>query len=102
MTTNVHNAVSLVSQGRLKGYLKPIEGLRHGWENYNALEDRANFIEETFSSLNLAVKNQAFVFHGRTYRNIIAAAEGVKKDKEWLLLGAHYDAAWGSSKRHIY
>jgi len=92
----MNNILSQVSTERLQEYVKKIEGLRHGWENYEALEKRAAFIEETLTSFNLKVENQEVPFHGRTYRNIIATIEGIDNEKEWILLGAHYDAAWGS------
>jgi Zn-dependent M28 family amino/carboxypeptidase len=85
-----------VSTERLQMYVKQIEGLRHGWENFESLEKRASFIEETFRSFGLSVENQEVPFHGRTYRNITATLEGADHEKEWFLLGAHYDAASGS------
>ncbi len=90
--------ISKVSQERLYKYVSSIEGLRHGWENYNEVEKRASFIEDEFRSFGLLVENQYFTFHGRLYRNIIARIESDKKDRdiEHILLGAHYDAAWGS------
>ncbi len=96
MSSQIHKIVSEVSIERLKNYVKSVEGLRHGWENYDALEEKAGFIEETLRSFNLKVENQNVPFHGRTYRNIIATTEDVDKEKDWILLGAHYDAAWGS------
>ncbi len=85
-----------LSKERLINYVSEIEGLRHGSTNYNELEKKANFIEFTLKSFNLNVENQYFLFQKRTYRNIIATFEGTKKDTEYILLGAHYDAAWGS------
>jgi Zn-dependent M28 family amino/carboxypeptidase len=92
----MNDILSQVSLERLEGYVKKIEGLRHGWENYDALEKRASFVEERFISFNLAVENQEVPFHGRTYRNIIGTLEGMDREKQWLLIGAHYDAASGS------
>lgn len=96
MLSCIHKIASEVNIERLKGYVKEIEGLRHGWENYDALEERAKYIEETLRSFKLDVENQEVPFYGRTYRNIIATMEGIDKEKDWILLGAHYDAAWGS------
>ena len=96
MSSYIHEMVSEVDLERLKGYVKKVEGLRHGWNNYDALEEKAKYIEETLRSFNIVVENQEVPFHGRTYRNIIATIEGIDNGKEWLLLGAHYDAAWGS------
>jgi Zn-dependent M28 family amino/carboxypeptidase len=92
----MHDLLIWISEEKLREYVKEIEGLRHGWENYDALEQRAHFIEDTFRSFGYTVENQQVPFHGRTYRNIIATLQGSEKEREWLLLGAHYDAAWGS------
>ena len=81
---------------RLREFVKKTEGLRHGWENYNSLEEKANYIEDTFRLFNLSVDNQEVSFNGRDYRNITATKEGIENEDHWILLGAHYDAAWGS------
>lgn len=96
MSSYIPDILSQVSADRLKEFVKKIEGLRHGWENYHALEEKAIFIEETLRSLHFTVENQEVSFYGRTYRNIIATKEGIDNEREWILLGAHYDAAWGS------
>jgi len=96
MISHIHKTVSEVSVERVKRYVTAVEGLRHGWENYDALKEKAGFIEETLRSFNLKVENQNVPFHGKTYRNIIATTEGIDKEKDGILLGAHYDAAWGS------
>lgn len=94
--SQIHKISSQVSIERLKRNVNAIEGLRHAWENYDALEEKAKYIEETLLSFNLMVESQEVPFYGRTYRNIIATMEGIDGEKEWILLGAHYDAAWGS------
>jgi Zn-dependent M28 family amino/carboxypeptidase len=94
--SSIHKTLSVVSMEKLKGYVYALEGLRHGWENYDALEEKAKFIEETLRSFNFKVESQEVPFYGRTYRNIIATMEGIDKEKDWILLGAHYDAARGS------
>ena len=92
----ISDILTQVSTERLKEYVRRIEGLRHGWENYSELEKRAAFIEDTFRSLRCAVVSQEFLFHERSFRNVIATMEGKQKEREVILLGAHYDAAWGS------
>jgi Zn-dependent M28 family amino/carboxypeptidase len=96
MSKKIVNIISRVSTERLKEYVRKIEGLRHGWENYDALEKKAAFIEGILKSFPCRVENQEFLYHERTYRNIIATFNGSHPDKERILLGAHYDAAWGS------
>jgi hypothetical protein len=139
ISSHIHNILSEVSRERLSEYLCAIEGVRHGGENYDELEKRATFIEDTFQFFNLVVENQYFTFSDRSYRNVLATmhvipvnlpfstnppippllkggegglseveerilkegkgdfrSKGISEDKEWILLGAHYDAAWGS------
>ncbi|OGW38063.1 MAG: hypothetical protein A2Y97_00180 [Nitrospirae bacterium RBG_13_39_12] len=96
MSSLIQNISSKVSIERLKQYVNDVEGLRHGWENYETLEEKAEFIERTLSSFNLNLESQKVPFHGRTYKNIVATMEGLDKGSDIILLGAHYDAAWGS------
>jgi len=93
---HIKEIVPEVNRDRLREYLNHVEGLRHGWENYHALEERALFIEDTLRSFGLDVDRQEFHFHKRIYRNIIATHNGNDENSRTLLLGAHYDAAMGS------
>ncbi|MBM4135964.1 MAG: M20/M25/M40 family metallo-hydrolase [Nitrospira sp.] len=138
-SSDIHTILSEVSREKLKEYVLEIEGVRHGGENYDELEKRATFIEDTLRSFNLDVENQHFTFSERAYRNIIATmhvipvnlpfstnppippllkggegglseveerilkegkgdfrSKGINEDIGWILLGAHYDSAWGS------
>ncbi|NWF76659.1 MAG: M28 family peptidase [Nitrospirae bacterium] len=98
INSTIVDLISKVSNERLYKYISAIEGLRHGWENYNEVEKRASFIEDTFRSFSLSVENQYLLFHGRKYRNIAATLHSINNSNsnEYILLGAHYDAAWGS------
>ena len=96
MLSSVRQAIAEVNAENLKTYLKNLEGLRHGWENYNILVQKAVYLEDTFRSFGLPVERQEVSFHGRAYHNIIASIPGDDKEKNPILLGAHYDAASGS------
>jgi Zn-dependent M28 family amino/carboxypeptidase len=85
-----------VSIDNLKTHVQNLEGLRHGWDNYAELNERAVYIERFFRSLDLTVSSQTFSFDGKTYRNIIADKDTASAVNEPLLVGAHYDAAQGS------
>ena len=93
---SIYKKMDQISMERIQGHIHNIEGLRHGWENYDSLEEKASIIESFFHSLKLNVENQDVLFHGRRYRNIIATMEGTEQGIDWLLVGAHYDAAMGS------
>lgn len=92
----ISSIVSQVNIGRLRDHVGNMEGLRHGWENYEALGKKAEFIEETLRALGLETESQYFDFRGRTFRNIAATKAGAGGNRDWILLGAHYDAALGS------
>jgi aminopeptidase YwaD len=96
LNPHIRKLISEVSRDRLGEYLGKMEGLRHGWKNYQALEETALFIEDTLRSFNLDLECQELQFHKRTYRNIIATHYGSSENAEMVLLGAHYDAAVGS------
>lgn len=96
MNPDIQKLISEVSQDRLRDYLRKIEGCRHGSKNYQALEERAQFIVKTLRSFNLDVESQEFQFHRKIYRNIIATHYGRNEKTDMILLGAHYDAASGS------
>ena len=76
--------------------VREIEGLRDGFYHYEALEERARFIDECLASLGFVVEDDRFSFHGRVYRNIVATARGMTPRRDWVLVGAHYDAVMGS------
>jgi aminopeptidase YwaD len=93
---HIQKVIATVSQERLRAYLRDIEGCRHGWKNYQSLEEKAVFIGDTLRSCSLDVESQEFQFHGKPYRNIVATHHGSNEEAGMVLLGAHYDAAVGS------
>jgi Zn-dependent M28 family amino/carboxypeptidase len=93
---NIAGLTVQVSIDNLKTHVQNLAGLRHGWENYDELNERAVYIERFFRSLDLNVSSQAFSFHGKQYRNIIADNDAASDGSSVLLIGAHYDAAQGS------
>lgn len=96
MSRELGSLVEKVNSARLEGYVRKLEGLRHGTENYTVLEEKARFIEEELLSFGFRVENQPVPYKGRRYRNIVATREGVGSANERLLVGAHYDSPRGS------
>jgi Zn-dependent M28 family amino/carboxypeptidase len=92
MSREIGEIVSEVCKDRLKGYVRALEGLRHGTENYAILEEKARIIEAELSSFGLAAESQPVFYKQRNYRNIIATLQGSRSGKEMLLVGAHYDS----------
>jgi Zn-dependent M28 family amino/carboxypeptidase len=96
MSREIGRKVAEVRKDRLQGYVRAVEGLRHGTENYSTLEEKAKFIEDELRSFGLAVESQPVLYKRRRYRNIIATVLGSGSGKEMLLVGAHYDSPRGS------
>src|SRR3989304_6904842 len=85
-----------VSPARLEAHVRALEGVRHGQANPEALEARARWLEEAFSTMGLAVEHQVVPFSGREYRNLIVTHAGADPSIGFLLVGAHYDGIWDS------
>lgn len=96
MSKETARMASEVSKDRLKEYVRTVEGLRHGTENYSILEEKAGFIADQLGSCGLAVESQPVFYQHRNYRNIIATLQGSGSGQEMLLVGAHYDSSRGS------
>lgn len=58
-------------------------------KNMDSIEKAASYIEDEFSELDCAVKNQYFAVGGNEYRNVIASFN--TNSKKRLIVGAHYD-----------
>jgi Zn-dependent M28 family amino/carboxypeptidase len=97
MAKQAGEMVAEVGTDRLREYVRALEGLRHGTENYAVLEEKAGFIEDELRSFGLAVESQPVLYKRRPYRNIVATSRGTGSGKEILLVGAHYDSPRGSS-----
>jgi len=79
-------------KNRILETVRAVEGLRDGCYHYDALQERAEYIEKEFASAGFTVQRDEFVFNGRSYCNIIATPFGMESKEEWVLIGAHYDA----------
>lgn len=93
---DIENFLQKVEQENLKNIVQKISIPRHGWYNYEALLSVAKFIEEKFKEYRYIAEIDEFSYNGKEYKNIIATLKGINSNKEWLLIGAHYDSAIGS------
>lgn len=80
----------------LRRWVGAFAGLRHGQCEPEALEARAALLGRELEGMGLRAERQPFPFRGRTYHNILAEVRGREPDLAPLLIGAHYDAAWGT------
>ncbi len=81
---------------RLLSRVRAIEGLRDGHYHYQRLCEVAELVEDQFRQMGFVAERDPFEFRSRQYWNIIATAEGFNPRKDWVLVGAHYDAVTDS------
>ncbi|WP_281755850.1 M28 family peptidase [Thermodesulfovibrio yellowstonii] len=93
---DIEKLLQKVEQENLKNIVQSISIPRHGWYNYEALSSVAKFIEDRFREYCYIVEINEFSYNGKEYKNIIATLKGINSNKDWLLIGAHYDSAIGS------
>ncbi len=87
--------LSRVSPERLERHVRALEGLRHGQANPKELEEKARMLESALADLGLTVESQPVSFpHGHGSRNLIATHSGQERDREWIVVGAHFDGVW--------
>lgn len=92
---DISTVTKQVNTDFLRRHVQSIAGQRHGWNNFERLEESALIIEAALRGFNMHVSSQPVLFHNRTYRNLIADTAG-PADKGSMLIGAHYDSAAGS------
>lgn len=88
--------VDKVERERLAEAVGRLATVRHGRENYAALEATAQFVAERLAACGLTVESRPVAFHGRPYRNLVATLAGADPARERLLVGAHYDSPCGA------
>src|SRR3990172_4157739 len=96
LNAKIKDLIQQVSPARLEAHVRALEGVRHGQADPEALEIRARWLEEAFSTMGLAVEHQSVPFSGREYRNLIMTHAGANPSLGFLLVGAHYDGIWDS------
>lgn len=96
MSPLISELVAEVRRDRLQEYVRALEGLRHGTENYAALEEKALLVEHELRSSGLEVEIQPVQYKGRIYRNVVATLDGAESGGERIMVGAHYDSPWRS------
>jgi len=77
---------------RILDTVRKVEGLRDGYYHYDALLERARYIENELVSVGFVVQRDELLFRGKSYFNIIATPSGLESREDWVLMGAHYDA----------
>jgi hypothetical protein len=70
-------------------------GERNHW-HFGGMEAAASYIENTLRASGYETTEQEYDIEGRTYRNIEAELKGSSAPDEIVLVGAHYDSAFGT------
>jgi Zn-dependent M28 family amino/carboxypeptidase len=85
-------------RGRLERHVRALAGEigeRHVGRP-EALERAASYVEEAFASLGYRPEAQVYRARQAEVRNVEAEARGASRPGEIVVVGAHYDSAWGT------
>jgi len=80
----------------LRRWVDAFSGLRHAQREPEALAARADLLQQELERMGLRPAREPVPFGGRAYHNILAEIPGRERSLPPLLIGAHYDAAWGT------
>jgi Zn-dependent M28 family amino/carboxypeptidase len=86
----------MVSTENLKQHVQYLHFDRSPYDQYDQLEQAAQYIEKEFLEIGLDVKEDRFQWEGKTYKNIVAEKKGMNSSLGVFILGAHYDTIPGS------
>lgn len=85
-------------KSKLENHIKVLAvdiGVRNHREKVN-LDKSAAYIESEFKQCSRSVKVQSYKIGGVVFKNIIATIPSVSPDHGRIVIGAHYDSAYGS------
>jgi Zn-dependent M28 family amino/carboxypeptidase len=85
-------------QFRLRGHVQFLAGVvgERNSRRYRRLERAREYIEEVFTQSGYWIGHDLYECGGKEYRNVVAAVPGAVSVAPVLVVGAHYDTAWGS------
>jgi len=86
----------VISVENLRGHVQKIHFDRSPIDGYSRMEQAAHYIKEEFLKTGWEVKEDCFLWEGRTYKNVVAEKRGKISPERVFILGAHYDTVSGS------
>ena len=86
----------VISLENLKGHVQNIHFDRSPVDGYSRMEQAAHYIKGEFLKAGWEVKEDCFLWEGRTHKNIVAEKRGKISPERVFILGAHYDSVPGS------
>lgn len=85
------------SEARLAEIVAKLTGFgERNSKNYAGLKKSAQYISALFSSFGYEVQVQEFEYQGKKMWNIEVELKGTRRASEIIVVGAHYDSAFGS------
>ena len=88
--------INQVSGDRIREHIRLLEGVRQPYTAPEVLEQGADYIHTSLSSLGYKIKQHFFSVGGREFRNIVATHPGILDPEHRLLIVAHYDTVVNS------
>jgi hypothetical protein len=91
-TFDLQQLVDEVDSLRLRDDLEFVEGIRHRNTGLAHLNETRDSLRNHFSTLNLFLEEQTFLYGGATGRNIIGTLPGTGTAEKVVVVDAHYDS----------
>jgi Zn-dependent M28 family amino/carboxypeptidase len=85
-----------VREEDLRRWVHAFAGPRHGQRDPEALVQRGQCLAEEFRIIGLEPSHDRFHYLGRPHSNVVATLHGSEPKRPWFMVGAHYDASFGS------
>ncbi len=73
-----------------------VEIKARNFNNYENLNDAADFLESSFEEAGYKVNKQEYKIDNKTFTNLEVEIKGVEKPDEIVIIGGHYDTAFTS------
>ena len=95
-TTNSTPAITI--KERLQKIVKHLSDKigERNLNQYQALNDAASYLQESFKTAGYKVERQTFQVNGFDCHNLIVEVQGTEYPDEIIVIGAHYDSALGT------
>lgn len=89
--TLFQQALDGISIDRIKSHIQSIEGIRHPVTAPEALQQSANYILKTLTSLGYDLSDHCFNDGGSSFSNVIATRRGTLYPDQRVIVMAHFD-----------
>jgi hypothetical protein len=90
--TDIDALIGRVDQQRLRAHIDAIDERRHAFDQPEALQEAADYVEAQLVSYSYPVTLDPVTFNSTTFPNVIGVQQGTVCPERVFIVGAHYDS----------